>query len=81
MSRYIEIKDYNFKGFLNIDTGDITYSTISPKYKRVLNADLKINIRDTETFNNKNILNKAKTELRSFLGSSDVMLESYLKNK
>lgn len=81
MSRYIEIKDYNFKGFLNIDTGDITYSIISPKYKRVLNADLKINIRDTETFNNRNILNKAKTELRSFLGSSNIMLESYLKNK
>ena len=57
MSRYIEIKDYNFKGFLNIDTGDITYSTISPKHKRVLNANLKINIKDTETFNNRNILN------------------------
>ena len=79
MSRYIEIKDYNFKGFLNIDTGDITYSIISPKHKRVLSADLKINIKDTETFNNRNILNKAKAELKSFLGNSNVMLESYLK--
>ena len=64
MSRYIEIKNHNFKGILNIDTGDIIYSKVSPNYKKILQADLKSNIKDTETFENKEILAVAKEQLK-----------------
>ena len=57
---FINFEGYRFKGIVNPKTGEIIYSTLSPKYGNILNADLRININDKEDFNNREIIKAAK---------------------
>ena len=45
---YINFEGYDFKGIVNPETGDIIYSTVTPKYRTVINANKKLNIRDSK---------------------------------
>ena len=70
--RYIGFNYPTFRGFVNIDTGDIFYSKLSPKYHRVLHTGIKLNVNDKETYDNREILNTVKAKLKNFKGNSNV---------
>lgn len=63
--KYINFEGSDFKGMVNPETGEIIYSHVSPKHSRTLNANLKADINDEETYENKELLKVAKQALNT----------------
>lgn len=57
---WVNFEGYKFKGIVNPKSGEIIYSKLTPKTKRITQADIKININDKESLENKEVIQAAK---------------------